>query len=46
MAHIAANRMEIALDPEAAVLLTDRFAPANHLIAVGSQSLDLPTPVE
>jgi len=39
--HIAASRLEIALDPEAAVLLTDRFAPANHLIAVGSKSLEL-----
>ena len=39
--HIAASRLEITLDPEAAVLLTDRFAPANHLIAVGSKSLEL-----
>ena len=39
--HIASSRLEIALDPEVAVLLTDRFAPANHLIAVSSKSLDL-----
>jgi len=43
LAHIAASRLEIALDPEVAVLLTDRFAPANHLVAIGSKTLDLPT---
>jgi len=44
LATIARSRMEIVLDPTTAVLLTDRFAPANHLIAVGSRSLDMPTP--
>ena len=44
LAIIARTRMEIVLDPTTAVLLTDRFAPANHLIAVGSRSLDMPTP--
>lgn len=42
LAHIAASRLEIALDPAAAILLTDRFAPANHLVAIGSGSLELP----
>ncbi len=44
LATIARSRLEIVLDPRTAVLLTDRFAPANHLIAVGSKSLDMPTP--
>jgi spermidine synthase len=44
LAHIAASRLEIALDPEVAVLLTDRFAPANHLVAIDSETLNLPAP--
>ncbi len=43
LATIARSRLEIVLDPRTAVLLTDRFAPANHLIAIGSKSLDMST---
>ena len=41
--QIAASRLEVSIDPASAVLLTDRFAPANHLVAVDTKSLDLPT---
>jgi len=41
LALIAASRLDIALDPSQAVILSDRFAPANHLVAIGSKTLDL-----
>lgn len=44
LALIAASRLDIALDPSQAVILSDRFAPANHLVAIGSKTLNLPAP--
>ncbi|MGB5340793.1 MAG: hypothetical protein WBP67_01765, partial [Thermoanaerobaculia bacterium] len=41
LALIAASRLDIAFDPTQAVILSDRFAPANHLVAIGSKTLDL-----
>lgn len=33
---IASVRLDLALDPADAILLTDSFAPANHLVVAGT----------
>jgi spermidine synthase len=42
LATIAAQRFEADIDPERALLLTDAYAPANHLIRLGAGELKLP----
>ena len=39
---IAARRIEAGVDPAKTVLLTDDYAPANHLIRLGRKRLELP----
>lgn len=46
LSAIAASRLDITLDPSQAVILSDRFAPANHLVAIGSKTLNLPAPTD
>jgi len=40
---IASSRVDVEIDPGATVLLSDQFAPANHLIKLGQQDQEITT---
>ena len=42
LAEIASRRLEVSVDPATTLLLTDDYAPANHLIRLGRKRLELP----